>query len=85
MTTGAATANPPPDETYRSTSLKLFGKYALDKASEVQVELLHQRMDYDQWTWGSGGVPFAYADNSTATIQPVQNVTFIGGRYIFKF
>jgi MtrB/PioB family decaheme-associated outer membrane protein len=85
MSTGAAVTNPPPDETYRGTVLKLYGKYALDKASDVQVNLIHQRTKYDQWVWGNGGVPFSYSDNSTVTTQPVQNVTFIGVRYGYKF
>ena len=85
MSTGAAVANPPPDETYRSTVLKLYGKYALDKASDIQVDLIHQNLAYDQWAWGNGGVPFSYTDNSTVSMQPVQNVTFIGVRYSYKF
>lgn len=85
MTTGAAITNPPPDESYRGTVLKLYGKYALDKASDVQVDLVHQRIKYDQWAWGSGGVPFSYTDNSTVSMQPVQNTTFIGVRYSYKF
>ena len=85
MTTGAAVTNAPQDETYRSTVLKLFGKYALDKASDVQVDMVYQHTEYTQWAWGTGGVPFAYTDNSTVTIQPVQNVSFIGARYIYKF
>ena len=85
MSTAAAVANPPPDETYRSTVLKLYGKYALDKASDIQVDLIHQNIAHDQWAWGNGGVPFSYTDNSTVSLQPVQNVTFIGVRYIYKF
>jgi MtrB/PioB family decaheme-associated outer membrane protein len=85
MTTVAAVTNPPPDETYRSTVLKLYAKYALDKASGIQVDLIHQRVEYDQWAWGNGGVPFAYTDGSTVSIQPVQNVTFVGVRYSYKF
>jgi MtrB/PioB family decaheme-associated outer membrane protein len=85
MTTGAALSNPPPDETYRSTVLKLYAKYALDKASGIQVDLIHQRVRYDQWAWGNGGVPFAYTDNSSVSIQPAQNATFIGVRYSYKF
>ena len=85
MTTGAAVTNPPPDETYRSTVLKLYAKYLLDKASGIQVDLVHQRVGYDQWAWGNGGVPFAYTDGSTVSVQPVQNVTFVGVRYSYKF
>ena len=84
MTTGAVVANPPPDETYRSTAIKLYGKYLMDKSSTVQIELVQQRVEYDQWAWSSGSVPFSYTDNSTVTVQPVQNVTFIGVRYIFS-
>lgn len=85
MTTAAAVANPPPDETYRSTVLKLYAKYVLDKASGIQVDLIHQRVKYDQWTWGSGGVPFAYTDNSTVSMQPDQQVTFLGVKYVYRF
>jgi hypothetical protein len=65
--------------------LKLYGKYALDKASEVQVNLIHQRVEYDQWAWGSGGVPFAYTDNATVTVQPDQQVTYLGVKYVYRF
>jgi len=85
MTTGAAVSNAPPDETYRSTAIKLHGKYSFDKSSAIQVELVHQRVEYDQWAWINGGVPFSYSDGSTITMQPVQDVTFIGARYIYKF
>jgi MtrB/PioB family decaheme-associated outer membrane protein len=85
MTTSAAVTNPPPDETYRSTVLKLYAKYVLDKASGIQIDLIHQRVKYDQWAWGNGGVPFAYTDNSTLTVQPDQQVTFLGVKYVYRF
>jgi hypothetical protein len=85
MSTGAAVINSPSDETYRSTVLKLYAKYALDKTSGIQVDLIHQRVDYDQWSWGSGGVPFSYTDNSTVTVQPDQQVTYLGVKYVYKF
>lgn len=85
MTTSAAVTNPPPDETYRSTVLKLYAKYALDKVSGIQVDLVHQRVRYDQWAWGSGGVLFAYTDNSTVTVQPDQQVTYLGVKYVYRF
>ncbi|WP_342617948.1 MtrB/PioB family decaheme-associated outer membrane protein [Rhodoferax sp. GW822-FHT02A01] len=85
MTTGAAVVNPPSDEIYRSMTLKLYAKYQLDKASEIQFELINQRTEYNQWAWGSSTTPFAYADNSTVSLQPIQNVTFVGGRYVYKF
>lgn len=73
-----------PDVKYRLSSLKLFGKYALEKDADVRVDLVHQRAKLDEWTWGYKGVPFAYADNSSVTLQPTQNVTYLGASYIYK-
>ena len=85
MGTGAAIVNGLPDVTYRVTSLKLFGKYALDKSADIRVDLMHQSAKFNEWTWGSDGVPFAYSDNTTVSMQPNQSVTFLGARYIYKF
>jgi MtrB/PioB family decaheme-associated outer membrane protein len=84
MTTGAPVSNLP-DNTYRATLLKLYGTYALDKKSDLRVDLIQQWAQYHDFTWGYNDVPFTYSDNSTVTIQPTQNVTFIGARYIYKF
>lgn len=85
MSTGAAIVNGLPEATYRLISLKLFANYALDKTADVRVDLVHQQARYNDWTWGANGVPFAYSDNSTVSMQPNQNVTFLGARYIYKF
>ncbi len=74
-----------PDVTYRVTSLKLFGKYALRKNSDIRVDLVHQNVKLDEWTWGNNGTPFAYSDNTTVSMQPNQNVTFLGASYVYKF
>ena len=74
-----------PDVTYRVSSLKLFGKYSLEKNSDVRVDFLHQNATLDEWTWGSSGQAFAYSDNSTVSMQPNQSVTYIGASYIYKF
>lgn len=74
-----------PDVNYRATTLKLYGKYALDKMSDVRVDLIHQRVTFSDWAWGYGGAPFAFADNSTVTMQPTQNVTFVGASYGYRF
>lgn len=85
MATGAAIVDGLPDVTYRVTSLKLFGKYALDKTADIRVDLVHQSAKFNEWTWGNAGVPFAYSDNTTVGMQPNQSVTFLGARYIYKF
>jgi MtrB/PioB family decaheme-associated outer membrane protein len=74
-----------PDVTYRATILKLFGKYALQKNADIRVDLVHQRAKLDEWTWGYNGTPFTYSDNTTVSMQPSQNVTFLGASYIYKF
>jgi hypothetical protein len=84
MTTGAPVSNLP-DNTYRATILKLWGTYALDKKSGIRIDLIQQWADYNDFTWGYNGVPFTYSDNSTVTMQPNQNVTYIGARYIYRF
>ncbi|HUX91857.1 MAG TPA: MtrB/PioB family decaheme-associated outer membrane protein [Gallionellaceae bacterium] len=86
MATGAAIVGGGlPDVTYRVTSLKLFGKYALLKNADLRVDLVRQVVQFDEWTWGYNGTPFAYSDNTTVSMQQNQNVTFLGASYIYKF
>jgi MtrB/PioB family decaheme-associated outer membrane protein len=73
-----------PDVTYRMMALKLSGKYALDKKSDVRVDLVSQNTSFDEWTWGNSGVPFAYSDNSTVSMQSNQNVTYLGVKYVYR-
>jgi MtrB/PioB family decaheme-associated outer membrane protein len=84
MNTAASVSNLP-ESSYRATLLKLYGKVALDKKSELRFDLIQQWAEYDDWAWGYNGVPFAYSDNTTVTMQPTQNVTFIGARYVYRF
>lgn len=74
-----------PDVTFRDLRLKLFGKYALQKNADVRVDLVHDRSRLNEWTWGFNGVPFAYSDNTTVSLNPNQNVTFVSVRYIYRW
>ena len=86
MATGAAIVGGGlPDVTYRVTSLKLFGKYALQKNADIRVNLIQQIVEFNEWTWGYNGTPFTYSDNTTVSMQQNQNVTFLGASYIYKF
>lgn len=86
MATGAAIVGGGlPDVTYRVTSMKLFGKYALQKNADISVSLIQQMVQFDEWSWGYNGIPFAYSDNTTVTMQQNQNVTFLGASFIYKF
>lgn len=74
-----------PDVTYRATTLKLFGKYALSKSSGLRFDLIHVRSKLDEWTWGYNSVPFFYSDYTTVFMQPEQNVTYVGVSYQYRF
>jgi len=70
-----------PDILFRQVTLKVFGKYTLDKLSFVRVELAHQRSRWTDWAWGYNGVPYVYSDGTTVNRKPNQNVTFLGVTY----
>lgn len=74
-----------PDVVYRQTALKLYGKYALDKHSDVRLDLVQHRTSVDDWTWGYNGVPFTYSDGSTVVQKPSQTVSVIGLTYSYRF
>lgn len=74
-----------PDIVFRQTTLKLFGRYTIDKRSSVRVDLVHQRSRYTDWAWGTDGAPFTYADGSTVLQQPVQAVTLIALTYRYSW
>ena len=74
-----------PDVRYRLATMKLFGKYALQKNAALRVDLVHQQSSLREWTWGYAGVPFAYSDGTTVNQDPRQKVTFIGVTYIYRW
>jgi hypothetical protein len=74
-----------PDVTFRNFRLKLFGKYALQKNADVRVEVIHDRSKLNEWTWGYNGVPFVYSDNTTVSLNPNQNVTFVSVVYSYRW
>jgi MtrB/PioB family decaheme-associated outer membrane protein len=70
-----------PDTVFRQTTLKLWGRYTLDKLSSIRLDLVHQRTKWTDWAWGYNGVPFTYSDGTTIIRKPTQNVTFLGLTY----
>ncbi len=74
-----------PDVRYTSSTLNLFGKYALNKKSDIRVSMLYQRATMDEWAWSNNGVSFVYGDNTTVKLNPEQSVTFVGASYVYKF
>ena len=86
---GAATDVVAPDIASRITRLKLFADYALDKSSNVRVDLIHEKWNSNDWLWTyQDGKPWQYgtvSDGTTVITTPKQNATFIGARYVYKF
>lgn len=74
-----------PDIVFRQASLKLFGKYTLDKQSAVRAEFIHQRSRWSDWAWGHNGTPFVFSDGTTVNRKQTQNVSFIGVTYIRRW
>lgn len=73
-----------PDVTFRTTTLKLYGKYALNDQTDIRVDLIHQSMNFTEWAWANAGIPFAYSDNSTVAMQPDQRASYLGVRYVYR-
>lgn len=74
-----------PDVTYRNLRLKLYGSWAVDKATDVRVDLLRDRQRLNEWQWSNNGLPFTYSDNTTVGLQSDQRVTFVGVTWRHRF
>jgi MtrB/PioB family decaheme-associated outer membrane protein len=77
-----------PDIQNSVSKLILFSSYALDKSTELRVDLMHERWKTNDWSWMFAGMtPFTYtgADGTTVTANQKQSTSFIGARYIYKF
>jgi hypothetical protein len=70
---------------FRQGNLKLYGKYAVDKASSVRLDFWYQHSKLSDWTWGYSGVPFTYSDGTTVGQKPDQKVGLIGMSYIYQW
>jgi hypothetical protein len=81
---GALPGNAPLDDIlYKTTSVKLHADYALQKNSGIRVDLVHDRVRTNDWTWNSA---FTYADGTVVSQKPTDKVNFIGimGYYKWK-
>jgi MtrB/PioB family decaheme-associated outer membrane protein len=74
-----------PDVNYRQTVFNVYGTYALSRNSDLRADLTHFVGHLHEWQWSNNGVPFTYADNTTVTIQPDQQVTYFGLQYAYHW
>jgi MtrB/PioB family decaheme-associated outer membrane protein len=57
----AGVTGPLPDIKNSLSRLKLDGKYAVDKNSDIRIDFVHERWHTDDWSWTfADGSPFAY-------------------------
>jgi MtrB/PioB family decaheme-associated outer membrane protein len=72
---------PLPDIKTRLTTIKLWGKYGLDKYSGIRVDYIYDRFDTNDWTWTT----WVYSDGTTVFQEPLQKVNFLGVSYYYRF
>jgi len=78
---GGAPATPIPDYYYKTTSLKVYGKYELTRTSGVRVDYAYYRSKTNDWTWAN----WAYPDGTTFSQGPLEKVNFVGVSYLSRF
>lgn len=74
-----------PDIVFRTTELRLFGRYPVTKNSSVQLDLIHYRARFNDWSYNFDGTPFLFSDNTTVNQLQRQNVTFVGLTYTHRW
>ncbi|MGH8700530.1 MAG: MtrB/PioB family decaheme-associated outer membrane protein [Burkholderiales bacterium] len=77
----SAAVGPIPDINTKLTTVKLWGKYALDKNSGIRVDYIYDRFDTNDWTWTT----WVYSDGTVVSQQPLQTVNFLGVSYYYRF
>jgi hypothetical protein len=70
-----------PDVHTKVATLKLSGKYALQRNSGLRLQYVYDRFTTDDWTWNS----WTYSDGTRVLEEPTQDVHFIGVSYYYQF
>jgi len=74
-----------PDVVYKDLRLKFTGRYAIQKNADLRLDVIHDRQSLGEWTWTNGNTPFFYSDNTTVSMVPQQNVTYVALVYSYRF
>ena len=74
-----------PDIQFQQTELRLYGKYALAKNSALRLDAIYQHTKFNDWAYEYGSVPYTFSDNTTVSLQPNQNVGYIGVSYVYSW
>ncbi len=83
---GAATTDLP-DIHNRALTVKLYGRYAIDKATTLRLDYVRERRKTDDWTWNgtAANAGYTYTDGTWLYQDPDESVSFVGMtlQYVF--
>lgn len=78
-----------PSISSKVTQVKLFADYAIQKNTDVRVNVAHERWNTNDWQWNfQDGRPFQYGtatDGTTVIRTTAQDATFVGVRFVQRF
>jgi MtrB/PioB family decaheme-associated outer membrane protein len=83
--TVSVASTPLPDINTKVTTIKLFGKYALDRRSGIRIDYIHDRYQTDDWTFANWTYTATVDGGTTILQKPDQKVDFIGAMYYYRF
>ena len=83
---GAAVGNSLPEIKYNQTTVKLFGRYALNKDTNLRLDYIRDHRQTNDWTWNGTTTPYQYTDGTWFYQNPNETVHFLGlsVRYVFR-
>ncbi len=79
--TGDVVVTPLPNIYWRTTSLKLFAKYAVQRNYGVRLDFVHERRSTDDWTWQN----WVYPDGTRVIQEAREKVNFVGISVYYRF
>jgi len=70
-----------PDTVYMQQTVRLFGKYAVAKATTVRLDYIWDKREMDDYTWAS----WTYSDGTKVYVNPRQVTQILGVSLIQSF
>jgi hypothetical protein len=70
-----------PDTVYTQTTVQLFGKYAVSKATSIRLDYLWDKREMDDYTWSN----WKYSDGTQIFVSPKQTTQIVGVTLVQAF